>query len=267
MSTPEARSLAGKRVLVTRAQDQAADLIAALEQRGAYPIHVPTIELVPPASWDAVSQALARREQYAWVVFTSANGIRFFDAYARSVGQSAAVLADRRIAAIGPATARAVEALGLRVAAVPDEFIAEAVADTLGNVQGQRILLLRAAQARAALAVILRARGATVDEIAVYDTAVGRPAPEAVAEARRGVDIATFTSSSTVRNFFALLDADARSILDGALIACIGPITAQTAREYGLTPAVIAERYTLDGLVAALSRACATLAAPATTDR
>ncbi|MFN8485203.1 MAG: uroporphyrinogen-III synthase [Anaerolineae bacterium] len=252
---PELHPLAGKRVLVTRGESQAAELIAALTARGAHPIHVPTIELVPPISWDRVAQALAQRETYDWVVFTSANGIRFFDQYVRSTGQSATMLANRRIAAIGPATARAIERVGLRVTVVPDEFIAEAVADALGNVRGQRILLLRAAQAREALAVILRERGAAVDEVAVYDTAVGRPSPDALAEARRGIDIATFTSSSTVRNFFILLAEDARPLLEGALIVCIGPITTQTAREYGLTPALVAERYTIDGLVETLSRA------------
>jgi uroporphyrinogen III methyltransferase / synthase len=255
MSLPDA-PLHGQRVLVTRPAGQARSLVESLSRHGAEVVAFPTIAFAPPTDWSALDDALDRLADYHWVIFTSVNGVRFFCQRLDARGIAPSALAHARLAAIGPATAREIERLGLAVALVPDEYIAEAVADGLGDVFGQRILLPRAAEAREALAVILRDRGATVDEIATYYTLPAHPSAASVANLERGIDIATFTSSSTVRNYFALLGEDvARRTLAEALVACIGPITASTARDYGLTVGVVAEQYTADGLVAAILRA------------
>jgi uroporphyrinogen III methyltransferase/synthase len=135
---------------------------------------------------------------------------------------------------------------------VPPEYVAEAILPGLGNVQGQRILLPRADIARKTLVDELKAQGAYPDEVAVYCTQPTEPDRQTLAELEGGIDIATFTSSSTVRNFFEILGERAAGTLTGARIACIGPITAATAREYGLEVDVVADTYTIDGLVEAL---------------
>jgi len=155
------------------------------------------------------------------------------------------------IAAIGPATAHALEAHGVAVTLIPDEYVAESIVASIGDVRGQRILLPRADIAREALALELRQRGAVVDEIAAYRTLPAQPDPSGLAELQRGVDVITFTSSSTVRNFVALVGQEA--ILSHTLIACIGPITANTARELGWRVDIMAREYTMTGLVAALA--------------
>src|SRR3989304_4102581 len=173
------------------------------------------------------------------------------------------------LAAIGPATARALEGRGVRPNLIPDEYVAEAILDKIGEVSGRWILMPRADIAREALASELSRRGAVVHEIAAYRTLPAAPDPRGLNELRRGVDAITFTSSSTVRNFVALMSGGPRYIdaaafrrmgrdgapmpsLNRAAIACIGPITAQTAREAGLPVDVMARReaYTMDGLVA-----------------
>ncbi|MBA3826981.1 MAG: uroporphyrinogen-III synthase, partial [Ktedonobacterales bacterium] len=166
-----------------------------------------------------------------------------------------------RVAAIGPATAAALRERGLRPDFIPTEFVAEAVAAQIGNVAGQCILLPRADIARPALAMLLRDAGATVDEVAAYRTITPPLEPEAVTQALRDPwpDAITFTSSSTVRGFVAALGGrDPVEALAGIVIACIGPITADTAQSYGLEPDVVATEYTMEGLTAALSAALAT---------
>ncbi|MFN8497137.1 MAG: uroporphyrinogen-III synthase [Anaerolineae bacterium] len=248
--------LLNRRVLVTRPVAQSGAFIAALERLGAHVIPFPTIEIAPPPSWERLDAAIRRLDSYDWVIFTSVNGVRFFRERLQATGQPPDSLTLRRVAAIGPATARAIEALGVAVDIIPDEYVAEAVAEALGDVAGQRILLPRAAEAREVLTVTLRERGAVVDEIAAYHTLPGRPAPESLTELDAGIDIATFTSSSTVRNFFALLgEAKARDVLRGALVACIGPITARTAADLGAAVGVVAEVYTTEGLIDAIVQA------------
>jgi uroporphyrinogen-III synthase len=162
----------------------------------------------------------------------------------------AAITPTLRVAAIGPATASALQAHDVTVTLIPDEYVAEAIIESIGVVRSQRILLPRADIAREALAVELQKRGAFVDEIAAYRTLPAQPDPDGLIELQRGVDVITFTSSSTVRNFIAL--AGRNAIPPRAIIACIGPITANTARELGLRVDVQATDYTMDGLVAAL---------------
>lgn len=254
--TDHDRPLLNRRVLVTRPAAQSQAFIAALERLGARVIPFPTIEIAPPPSWEQLDAALRRLDSYDWVIFTSVNGVRFVGERLLAAGQSSEILARRRVAAIGPATARAIEAFGVEVDIIPDEYVAEAVVEALGAVGGKRILLPRAAEAREVLTMTLRERGAAVDEIAAYHTLPGRPSPVNLAALAAGVDIATFTSSSTVRNFFALLgEARARGVLRGALVACIGPITARTAADLGTPAQVVAEVYTTEGLIDAIVQA------------
>jgi uroporphyrinogen-III synthase len=249
--------LAGKRIVTTRAEGQTRELIATLESVGAVPIVFPTIEIVPlsDAEYDPLDTALKNLHMYHWIIFTSVNGVRNVIDRMRSLGLPLELLKACQIAAIGPATEGLLREHGLDPALRPPEYVAEAILAELrarAPLTGQRFLLLRVDVARAVLREQLRAAGAEVDEIHVYRTTLGRPSPEAFAELRAGVDVITFTSSSTVRNFFALLGDDAQTLAAHALIACIGPITAGTAREMGLRVDLQASEYTVGGLLSVL---------------
>ncbi len=245
------RPLEGKRILVTRPRPQAQDLCQKLSARGAVPIVFPTIEIAPLADTAQLDQAIHDLAKYQWIIFTSVNGVKAFWDRLTLTGASRDLSGFvGHIAAIGPATAHALQSHGITAAFIPDEYVAEAIVTRIGDVRSQCILLPRADLAREALAVELHERGALVDEIAAYRTLPAAPDPNGLAELRRGVDVITFTSSSTARNFVRLVER--ASIPSHAIIACIGPITANTARELGLRVDVVASEYTMDGLVAAL---------------
>ncbi len=246
------KPLMGKRVLVTRPRTQAAELCDKLAAQGAMPIVFPTIEIAPLTDYTALDRAIRQLAQYQWIIFTSVNGVKaFWDRLdCGGFGNLRGLPPTTRVAAIGPATASALQAHDVTVTLIPDEYIAEAIIESIGAVRGQRILLPRADIAREALAVELRKRGAIVDEIAAYRTLPAQPDPNGRLELQRGVDAIAFTSSSTVRNFVALVGQD--SIPPQSIIACIGPITANTARELGLRVDIQATDYTMDGLVTAL---------------
>lgn len=254
---PRRAGLAGRRIVITRRREQAGELRRALEARGARVIELPTISLAPPRSWRPLDEALARIGGYDWIIFTSVNGVERFLARMGKRGLGARALRSARIAAIGPATARALRRRGLRVALVPDEFRAEGLLTALRGQRwrGQRVLLARAAAAREVLPRELRRRGARVDVVAVYRTVVpagSRKRAQSLLKNRKA-DAITFTSSSTVRNFCALLGRDrAKRAFGGAAIASIGPVTSRTARALGLRVAVEAKTYTVAGLVQAL---------------
>jgi len=247
--------LAGLRVVVTRPEGQAQELCSRLRALGAEPILFPTIAIAPPEAGGPLDQAIARLPDYDWVIFTSVNGVDHF--WARLVEVSRSSGADgqdelsirARVAAIGPATAEALRQRGAPVHLIPAEYRAEAILDEIGDVAGQRILLPRADIARPALADGLRAAGAQVDDVSAYRTVRGEPPAAAFDALRAGVDVVIFTSSSTVRHFVSLTQG-----LDfgSPLIACIGPVTAATAREVGLRVDVVAKEYTVDGLLEAL---------------
>lgn len=242
------KPLANKRILITRPRAQAVDLCDKLTALGAVPIVFPTIAIASLTDTTLLDKAIHQLDQYQWIIFTSVNGVKaFWDRLDLGGPQDLPGL-PASIAAIGPATARALESHGVTVTLIPDEYIAEAIVDNIGDVRDQRILLPRADIAREALAIELQKRGALVDEIAAYRTLPAAPDPTGLAELQRGVDVITFTSSSTVRNFVALGGRETGR----ALIACIGPITAHTARELGLRVDIMAREYTMDGLVAAL---------------
>jgi uroporphyrinogen III methyltransferase/synthase len=257
----EARPLYGRRVLVTRPRPQAGELSALLEDQGATVEAFPTIELAPAPDGAALDQAVARAGAYDWIVFTSVNGVRvFFDRMA-ALGRDVRELARARIAAIGPETAAELERRLVRPALVPAEYRAEGLLAVLDSaaVGGRRVLLPRAGGARAVLPDTLRARGAFVDEVVAY---VARPPHDADVGRLRALlesdalDAVTFTSSSTVRNFAALVGTEVLAGLAGRarpLVACIGPVTAQTVHELGLRVDVVPREYTAPALARALA--------------
>jgi uroporphyrinogen III methyltransferase/synthase len=237
----ESRPLFGTRVVVTRARAQASELSDRLRELGAEVVEVPVIEIVDPGD-SSLADAVARLSTYDWVVVTSPNGARrLLDAVpdARAFGAA-------RLAAIGPGTAEALAAGHLVADLVPERFVAEGLLEVFPDGPG-RALLARAAEARDVLPDGLRAKGWEVDVVAAYRTVVGTPSPEAV-DAARTADMVTFTSSSTVRNYVDVLGLDAVP----PVVACIGPITAATARELGLVVTIEATVHTIDGLVEAL---------------
>jgi uroporphyrinogen III methyltransferase/synthase len=252
----ERKPLFGRRIIVTRPRAQAAGFIDALAAAGADVIACPTIEIAPPPSWAPVDAAIAAIDRYDWIVLTSVNGVRAWLERLRTLRCDVRAMHRARIAAVGPETAAALERGGILVDVVPSEFRAEAVADAMraAGVRGCRVLLPRAAEAREVLPVLLRGAGAEVDEVATYETVRARTDMHEVGTLIRdgAVDLVTFTSSSTVRNFVALLDAVARERIESVPAGCIGPITAETARAAGFSVVVQPTAYTVAAFTAAI---------------
>lgn len=244
-------ALRGKRLLITRPRAQTAALCAKLSALGATPIVFPTIEIAPLSDYSRLDDALKNLAHYHWLIFTSVNGVTAVWERLNVLSLNGLQTFTGLVAAIGPATAHALEQRGVTVTLIPDNYVAEAILAHIGDVRGQSILLPRAEIARETLATELEQRGATVHEIAAYRTLPVAPDPNALAEFQRGVDAILFTSSSTVRNFMALLQHNHVPV-PAVVIACIGPITAQTARELNLSVHIIASTYTTNGLVDAL---------------
>ncbi|HET9730705.1 MAG TPA: uroporphyrinogen-III synthase, partial [Acidimicrobiia bacterium] len=235
----ERRPLFGRSIVVTRAREQASELRDRLEALGAEVIELPVI------GFDAIDFAMPDFSAYAWVIFTSANGVdAIFDR-----GIDARSLAGTRIAAIGPGTAAALTRRSIQPDLVPERFVAESLLDAFAPGAGDRVLLARAETARDVLPDGLAAKGYAVDVLAVYRTVTRTPDPAAIERVRSGgIDAVTFASSSTVHNF-----CDAVGALDAQpLVISIGPVTSQTARERGLRVDAEADPHTIDGLVAAL---------------
>jgi uroporphyrinogen III methyltransferase/synthase len=246
----ERRPLFGKRVVVTRARAQASGLAHTLTELGAEVVELPAIRIEPRTETAEVRAAIEALHTYALVCLTSPNGVRIlFDAMA-AAGRDARALSQSQVAAIGPATARALRERGVIADVVPERSIAEALVEALADVpvEGKPVLVARAAEARDVLPDALRERGAEVDVLPLYETVRETPPPEAL-EAALEADYVTFTSSSTVTNLLGVTDGKLPS---GARVVSIGPVTSATAREAGLEVAVEAERHDPDGLVEAL---------------
>jgi uroporphyrinogen-III synthase len=248
----EVKPLAGKRVLVTRPREQAGDLTRLLEEQGAQCVLFPAIAILPVDDTSAIDRAISHPDSYDWVIFTSANAVTAVWERIGALGLSNEIFANTKAAAIGPATARALESHGVRPAWIPPKYVAEAVAEGLGEVGQQKILLLRADIAREALPQILASRGAQVDDIAAYRTVLAQPDDATLAELERGIDIVTFTSASTVRSFLQMVEGKPFPWLPRVTYACIGPITAEELRQNGFMPHIVAEEYTSQGLVQAM---------------
>jgi uroporphyrinogen III methyltransferase / synthase len=251
------RALEGRRIVVTRPRDDGR-LRRLLEAEGAEVVAFPTIRIAPAADYGPLDAALRRIGAYQWIVFTSRNGVAAVFERLAAMGLAPAALRRARLAVIGPGTAEALRDRGLRAELSPDEFRAEALVEAFRHdLRGVRVLLPRAAVARDVLPQGLRALGAEVEVVPAYRTEVDDAhAPDVIAAVRAGrVDAVTFTSSSTVRHFLQLAGPDARPALEHVLVACIGPVTAETARASGLAVGVVASTYTLAGLVEALRAA------------
>jgi uroporphyrinogen III methyltransferase/synthase len=243
----ERRRLFGRRVVVTRARDQASELTERLRAEGADVVEVPTIAIEDPADAAALRAATSRLAggHYDWVVFTSANAVHRLMAGLRD----ARALGRTQVAAVGSATAKALAAHGLVADLVPERFVAEALVDVMPAppASGRRVLVPRAAAGRDVLPDGLRAAGWEVDLVEAYRTVPAATTAHDV-DRLRHADAITFTSSSTVTNFLASVGAG----LVPAVVACIGPVTADTARAAGLSVTVVAAASTVDGLVEAL---------------
>ncbi|MGH7411335.1 MAG: uroporphyrinogen-III C-methyltransferase, partial [Candidatus Methylomirabilis sp.] len=226
----ERRPLFGKRILITRAREQAGNFAELLEAQGAEVVQIPLIKVTPPGTWKPLDQAIERLTTYQWVIFTSANGVEAFFLRLRALRQDARRLGAARICAIGPATAEALEKHSIIPDLVPTAFRAEGIIEAFQqhDLQGAKILLPRAEVARDLLPLELKRRGATVDVVSAYRTVQAGSEGELLKELLkdRKIDLVTFTSSSTVTHFVEVLQTeDLKALMEGVRVACIGPIT------------------------------------------
>jgi uroporphyrinogen-III synthase len=245
------------RVLVGRARHQASALSSELRRLGATVIEIPFIEIRKPRSFQALDSALQKINEYDWLILTSVNGVEALWTRMGKLHLHKRMLKHLRVAAIGPATKKAIEQGGIKVDVVPKEYVAESVVRSLRRrVKGKRVLLVRAKVARDVIPRELREAGARVDVVEAYETVVpqsSRARLRAVLKnGRLRPQVVTFSSSSTVRNFVALLGGSRRSGLSSILTASIGPVTSSTLRELGLQVDIEAEEYTIPGLVEAI---------------
>jgi uroporphyrinogen III methyltransferase/synthase len=251
------RPLAGKRIVITRAREQAGQFRRLLEEAGGEVLEIPTIRIDPPESWGPLDRAISRLDEFQWLIFTSVNGVESFRQRLVASGMDPGVLARYRVAAIGPSTAEALNELGVSPEVVPDEYRAEALLEDLrAHIRaGDRVLLPRATETRDLLVKELGRLGADVAEVPAYRTvAVSERAPVLRRALESGtVDVVTFTSSSTVRHFMAMFaPGEALTLLRTVAVACIGPITAQTAAELGLHTTIMPAEYTIPALARAI---------------
>lgn len=271
-----AKSLAGVRVLVGRARHQAGALSSELRKLGVQVIEIPFIEIRKPRSFRPLDSALKNLHSYDWLILTSVNGVEAMWKRMKKSRVTKRKLRPLHVAAIGPATKKAIERLGIEVDVVPKEYVAESVVRSLkGKVKGKRVLLVRAKVARDVIPRELRKAGAQVDVVEAYETVVPQSSRRrlraALKNPKRRPHVVTFTSSSTARNFVELLGGRAqgktRSLrgrgrarhkeLDGILMASIGPVTSAALRELGLNVDIRAQEFTIPGLVGAIVQALA----------
>jgi uroporphyrinogen III methyltransferase / synthase len=248
----ERKPLFGRGVVMTRPREQTEEFAALLRAQGARIIHFPAIKIVPADGWHDLDRAIGAISDYRWIIFTSVNGVGSFFRRLRERGRDLRDLKGIRICAIGPATAAAVENRGIRVDLIPESFISEGVIEAFRreSIRGSRILLPRAETARDVIPGELTNLGATVDVVTVYRTvSSGRDSSELEKLMGEGkVDVITFTSSSTVKNFVEIM-GQGYSLPAGVKIACIGPVTAATAEKAGMKIDIMPETYTIPGLV------------------
>jgi uroporphyrinogen-III synthase len=258
------KPLSGIRVLVGRAAHQAGALSSGLGKLGAEVIEIPFIEIRKPRSYKLLDSALQDLQNYDWLILTSVNGVTAVWNRLKKLRVTKKQVAHLQIAAIGPATKKAIEGLGLRVDVVPKKYVAESVVEALRDrITDRRVLLARAKVARDVIPRELRKLGALVDVVEAYETVIPRSSRvrlrAALKDTNRRPHVITFTSSSTVRNFMALLGnvgAGVPPVLAGTKLASIGPITSSTLRELGLPVDIEAKEYTIPGLIQAIVVSC-----------
>jgi len=246
--------LSGIRVIVTRAADQAEILSAKLRNLGATTIEIPMIEIMPSTNTEPIDSSIRQLSKYDWVIFTSVHGVEYFLQRMVVLQIPYSRLYSVKIATIGPATSAAILKIGRKPDHVPSEFLSENIASGLSGIRGKRILLPRADIASKNLPSQLRHRGASVDEVVAYETVVPREL-----DAKRlmilesGANVITFTSPSTIHNFASALgEVGVKKYLSKLKVACIGPVTAEAARQVGMIVNIIANPHTIDGLVEAI---------------
>ena len=249
--------LVATRILVGRARHQAGTLSASLRGLGASVIEIPFIEIRKPASYQPLDQALKSLETYDWLILTSVNGVQAMWNRLRILRIPRSALKHLQIAAIGPATKKAIVKHGLKVKMVPEEYVAESVVKGLRDkVNGKRVVLVRAKVARDVIPEELRAAGALVDVVEAYETVVPEKSRarlhSLMKNAKRRPHVVTFTSSSTARNFAELLGKTGARSLKNIQFASIGPVTSATLRELQLSPAIEAREFTMGGLIRAI---------------
>jgi uroporphyrinogen III methyltransferase/synthase len=253
----ETRPLFGKKVLITRTQEQASFFSELLIENGAEPVECATIEVIPPDNWAPLDRAIRDLPKYRWLIFTSVNGVRFFLERLKTLGRDLRVLKGISLCTIGPATAAELQRVGITPDFMPAEYRAEAIVKGLGQkkLRGSCILLPRAKVAREILPRELTKLGSRVDVVPVYQTVrPDRDLDRVESLLRNGeIDVATFTSSSTVKNFVDMLGhKEVPSLLKNVVVACIGPITAKTAKEFGIQPRIMPKAYTIPALTDAI---------------
>ena len=258
-------------MLVGRARHQASALSSGLRELGAEVLEIPFIEIRKPRSYKALDTALKSLSEYDWLILTSVNGVDALWERLRRLRLGGKTVCNLKIAAIGPATRQAIEQHGAKVNIVPQEYVAESVVARLRRkVKGKRVLLARAKVARDVIPSELRKLGARVDVVEAYETVIPQASRRrlraALRSSRRRLDVITFTSSSTVRNFVALLGesrgrvgrvhtgASVKRHLKGVRLASIGPVTSSTLRDLGLRVDIEAAEYTIPGLINAICK-------------
>ena len=251
------KPLFGKRVLVTRARTQASKLTAALEEMGAECIEAPVIAVADPRDgYQELDGAIDRLAEYQWIIFTSTNGVEHFWSRLEYKKRDARALYGKKVCAIGAATAQVLAEHGIRADVVPARYQAEGIVEALKNelAAGDNILIPRAAVARELLPAALSAVGANVDVVPAYETIMGDLAADDLNEQlKKGdIDVITFTSSSTVVNLLKIVPSV--ELLKNVRLAAIGPVTAETMGKYGLRADIVAEEYTIEGLVESIRR-------------
>lgn len=256
----EKRPLFGRRIVVTRTREQASELVAMLEEHGAACREYSTINIEPVHDYGQLDNELAHVTEYQWILFTSLNAVRYFFRRMAELGMDSRDLKGPRIAVVGRATALALLEYGIKADLIPEEFTGEGLAASLiaAGVKGSRVLIPRALKARDVLPQLLAQEGAEVVVAPVYRNVPPKGRQEALREELRegGIDMVTFTSSSTVSNFLTMVDAQSeeelRRLLGGVRIAVIGPITARTVEENGLRVDVQPEEFTIPDMVNAI---------------
>ena len=251
------KPLFGKKIIVTRSREQASDFSVLLEKYGAEPIEFPTIETVPPKDWKEIDRAIKNLPKYDWAIFTSINGVKYFVERLKKQGKDIRELKGIKICAIGPATAKAIEDLGIKVDLLPKEYRAESIITGLGKtkIKGRRFLLPRALKAREVLPEEIKRLGGKVDVVTAYRTVQPKEKTDEIRKMLREkrVDVVTFTSSSTVENFVNMFKRnEVPGILNGTRVACIGPITKDTATKLGIKTDIMPEKYTIPALTEAI---------------
>lgn len=248
------KPLAGKRVLVTRPEDQAEELCRALRELGAETIEIPTVRILPPSDCRPLDGSLRRVADFDWVIFTSANAARSCLERMHLLGLGPSAFAATRVAAVGPVTAAVLEERGIHPSLVPPRYLTEAIVGGLGDLHHHVVLLPRSQIAPPDLKAALEARGARVEQVVAYRTVPALESAALLAGALEGgLDVVTLTSASTVHSLAQMLaELGGRQRLNG-IVACIGPVTARAARECGLEVGVVAEEHTSRGLARALA--------------